>query len=55
MRKLHKWLDHPDDLISVSLDVDLNGDKTSLQEYVQEYGMKDAETLRKNVEPYPAP
>ncbi len=102
VRKLHKLLDNPVDLISVSLDVDLNEDQASLQEYVQEYsfewrfavapllvdralgnlynaeylnpplspmliidrdgnvhqldyGLKEAETLKKDLEPYLTP
>lgn len=102
VRKLHKLLGNPDDLISVSLDVDLNEDEDSLREYVQEfdfewrfavapllvdralgnlynaeylnpplspmliidrdgnahqleYGTKDAETLKKSLEPYLTP
>ena len=38
MRDLHKLLDDPDDLISVSLDVDLNEDEASLKEYASGYG-----------------
>lgn len=99
IRNLHKALGNPDDLISVSLDVDINEDDAALKEYVSnygfdwhfavaplevaralgnlytaeylnpplapmliidrdgnvqhlEYGIKDAETLRKIVEPY---
>ncbi len=102
VRKLHKLLGNPDNLISVSLDVDLNEDQNALQKYVQEYGFewrfavaplsvahdlgnlysaeylnpplspmlvidrdgnvhqlkygdKDAETLKKSLEPYLAP
>ena len=40
VRKLHKLLGNPDDLISVSLDVDLNEDEGSLREYVQEFGFE---------------
>ena len=40
VRKLHKLLGNPDDLISVSLDVDLHEDEDSLQEYVQEFGFE---------------
>jgi len=36
--KLHDQLGHPDDLISVSLDVDLNEDADVLREYIAEYG-----------------
>ena len=36
--KLHDLLGNPDDLISVSLDVDINEDADSLKEYAQEYG-----------------
>lgn len=38
--KLHKSLGNPDDLVSVSLDVDLHEDEASLREYVQEYGLE---------------
>ena len=38
VRDLHKLLGNPDDLISVSLDVDLNEDEASLKEYVSEFG-----------------
>ena len=102
VRKLHKLLDHPDDLVSISLDVDSHEDTASLSEYVKEYefewrfavaplevaralgnlynaeylnpplspmliidrdgnvhqleyGLKEAETLRKAVEPYLTP
>ena len=36
--KLHDQLGHPDDLISVSLDVDLNEEADVLREYIAEYG-----------------
>jgi len=36
--KLHDQLGHPDDLIFVSLDVDLNEDADVLKEYIAEYG-----------------
>jgi cytochrome oxidase Cu insertion factor (SCO1/SenC/PrrC family) len=99
VRTLHEALGHPDDLISVTLDVDINEDSASLKEYAYgygfdwhfavaplevaralgnlytaqylnpplspmliidregnvhhlEYGLKDAETLQKIVEPY---
>lgn len=99
VRNLHKLLGQPEDLISVSLDVDINEDTNSLGEYASgygfdwhfavaplllaralgnlytpqylnpplapmmiidrdgsvyhlEYGIKDAETLQKAVEPY---
>jgi cytochrome oxidase Cu insertion factor (SCO1/SenC/PrrC family) len=38
VRKLHELLGNPDDLISVSLDVDLHEDEASLKEYTQEFG-----------------
>jgi len=38
IRDLHHLLGNPDDLVSVSLDVDLNEDRASLKEYVGEYG-----------------
>jgi len=99
VRNLHKALGNPSDLISVTLDVDINEDQDSLKEYASgfgfdwhfaiaplevaralgnlytaqylnpplspmliidrdgnvhhlEYGIKDAETLQKIVEPY---
>lgn len=36
--KLHDRLGHPDDLVSVSLDVDLNEDADVLKEYIAQYG-----------------
>jgi cytochrome oxidase Cu insertion factor (SCO1/SenC/PrrC family) len=38
VRELHKLLGHPQDLISVSLDVDVNEDAASLKEYASKYG-----------------
>ena len=38
VRKLHESLGNPDDLISVSLDVDVNEDSASLKEYALKYG-----------------
>jgi len=99
VRNLHDALGYPDDLISISLDVDINEDNDALKAYVQgygfdwhfaiaplevaralgnlytaqylnpplspmliidrngdvhhlEYGLKEAETLKKMVEPY---
>ena len=40
VQKLHEVLGHPEDLISVSLDVDVNEDATSLKEYAVEYGLE---------------
>lgn len=40
VRRLHELLGDPDDLISVSLDVDVNEDEASLKEYAQSYGFK---------------
>jgi len=37
VRKMHKLLDNPDDVISVSLDVDVNEDGASLKDYTEEY------------------
>jgi cytochrome oxidase Cu insertion factor (SCO1/SenC/PrrC family) len=37
VRDLHKLLGNPDDLVSVSLDVDFYEDKASLKEYVESY------------------
>jgi cytochrome oxidase Cu insertion factor (SCO1/SenC/PrrC family) len=38
IRNLHKLLGNPDDLVSVSLDVDVNEDSASLKEYASNYG-----------------
>ena len=38
IRNLHKLLGNPDDLVSVSLDVDVNEDSTALKEYAFQYG-----------------
>jgi cytochrome oxidase Cu insertion factor (SCO1/SenC/PrrC family) len=38
VRKLHELLGNPDDLISVSLDVDVNEEAASLKEYSEGYG-----------------
>jgi cytochrome oxidase Cu insertion factor (SCO1/SenC/PrrC family) len=38
VRKLHKLLGNPEDLISVSLDVDTNEDQASLKEYASGFG-----------------
>ena len=40
IRRLHEILGNPEDLISVSLDVDLNEDDASLKEYALEYGFE---------------
>ena len=40
VRKLHKLLGNPDDLISVSLDVDVNEDAASLKDYSGSYGFE---------------
>jgi peroxiredoxin len=40
VRKMHKLLDKPDDVISISLDVDLHEDRASLKDYVTEYGFE---------------
>jgi len=40
VRKLHDLLEIPDDLISVSLDVDLNEDEASMKEYISGYGFE---------------
>jgi thiol-disulfide isomerase/thioredoxin len=39
VQKLHEALGDPEDLISVSLDVDLNEDAASLKEYASQYGL----------------
>ena len=38
VRELHKLLDKPEDLVSVSLDVDVNEDAAMLKEYASKYG-----------------
>ena len=38
VRNLHELLGNPEDLISISLDVDLNEDQASLKEYAYGYG-----------------
>lgn len=38
VRKLHEALGHPEDLISITLDVDINEDSASLKEYAYGYG-----------------
>ena len=40
VRKMHELLDNPDDVISVSLDVDVNEDAVSLKEYSEGYGFE---------------
>jgi len=37
VRKLHQLLGNPDDLVSISLDVDVNEDESSLKDYTEEY------------------
>ena len=37
VRKMHKLLDNPDDVVSVSLDVDVNEDGASLKDYTKEF------------------
>ena len=37
---MHKLLDNPDDVVSVSLDVDLHEDGASLKDYTNEYGFE---------------
>lgn len=36
--KLHELLEEPNDLVSISLDVDINEDAPALKEYTQEFG-----------------
>jgi len=38
VRKMHEALGNPEDLVSVSLDVDFNEDEASLKKYVDDYG-----------------
>jgi len=40
VRNMRKMLGNPDDLVSVSLDVDLHEDQASLKEYVEEFGFE---------------
>jgi cytochrome oxidase Cu insertion factor (SCO1/SenC/PrrC family) len=40
VRELHKLLDNPNDVISVSLDVDVNEDAATLKEYSEGYGFE---------------
>jgi cytochrome oxidase Cu insertion factor (SCO1/SenC/PrrC family) len=40
VRKMHKLLDNPDDVVSISLDVDVNEDGASLKDYTNEYGFE---------------
>ncbi len=39
IRKAHEMLGEPEDLVSISLDVDLNEDAAALKAYVLEYGL----------------
>jgi cytochrome oxidase Cu insertion factor (SCO1/SenC/PrrC family) len=40
VREMHKLLDNPDDVISISLDVDVNEEAASLKEYSESYGFE---------------
>jgi len=40
VRKMHDLLGNPEDLVSVSLDVDVNEDAASLKEYSEKYGFE---------------
>jgi len=40
VRKMHELLDNPDDVVSISLDVDVNEDGSSLKNYKNEYGFE---------------
>lgn len=40
VRNMHSMLGNPEDLISVSLDVDVNEDAASLKEYSEKYGFE---------------
>jgi cytochrome oxidase Cu insertion factor (SCO1/SenC/PrrC family) len=40
VRKMHKLLDNPDDVVSISLDVDVNEDEASLKDYTNEFGFE---------------
>ncbi|MBN2501356.1 MAG: TlpA family protein disulfide reductase [Anaerolineales bacterium] len=40
VRSMHEMLGNPEDLISVSLDVDVNEDAAALKEYTEEFGFE---------------
>ena len=40
VRNLHQMLENPEDLVSISLDVDVHEDAESLKEYTEEYGFE---------------
>lgn len=40
VRKMHKLLEDPNDVISISLDIDVNEEGASLRDYTQEYGFE---------------
>ena len=40
VRKMHRLLDNPDDVISITLDVDVHEDGASLKDYTKEYGFE---------------
>lgn len=40
VRKMHKLLDNPDDVISITLDVDVHEDGATLKDYTKEYGFE---------------
>jgi cytochrome oxidase Cu insertion factor (SCO1/SenC/PrrC family) len=40
VRKMHELLGNPDDLVSVSLDIDLHEDAAALKEYADRYGFE---------------
>ena len=40
IRELHEALGHPDDFVSISLDVDVNEDEQMLKEYVEQWGFE---------------
>ncbi|MFN2176588.1 MAG: TlpA family protein disulfide reductase [Anaerolineales bacterium] len=40
VRKMHKLLDNPDDVISISLDVDVHEDQVALKDYTNQYGFE---------------
>jgi peroxiredoxin len=39
VKRMHESLENPKDVISVSLDVDVNEDAAALKEYVEQYGL----------------
>lgn len=40
VQKMHELLDNPEDVVSISLDIDVNEDASGLKDYVSEYGFE---------------